>query len=62
MALAREGRPMMIERVDDMEQVSIELDEDVLEAVDKKAFKDHRENREAALRSLLNDWLMSQDG
>jgi metal-responsive CopG/Arc/MetJ family transcriptional regulator len=52
---------MMIEHVDDMEQVSLELDDEVLEAVDKKAFKDHRDNREAALRSLLNDWLKERD-
>jgi len=52
---------MMIERVEDMEQIAIQLDDDVLDAVDKKAFKDHRENREAALRSLLNDWLQKRD-
>jgi metal-responsive CopG/Arc/MetJ family transcriptional regulator len=51
----------MIEHVDDMEQVAIELDDDVLEAVDKKAFKDHRENREAALRSLLDEWLKQRE-
>jgi len=46
----------------DLEEVDIELDEAVLEAVDDKAFADHRDNRDAAIRDLLDEWLKRQDG
>jgi len=52
---------MMVEHVDDMERVAVDLEEEVLDAVDKKAFKDHRENREAAIRDLLDEWLKERD-
>lgn len=45
-----------------LEEVDIELDEALLEAVDEKAFADHRDNRDAAIRDLLDDWLKQQDG
>jgi len=45
----------------DLEEVELELDEALLEAVDEKAFADHRDNREAAIRDLLDDWLKQQD-
>jgi metal-responsive CopG/Arc/MetJ family transcriptional regulator len=45
----------------DMEAVTIELDEETLEAVDDLAFAEHRENREAAIRDLLDEWLKADD-
>jgi len=46
----------------DLEEVEFELDEALLEAVDEKAFADHRDNREAAIRELLDEWLKRRDG
>ncbi|MFC6756925.1 MULTISPECIES: ribbon-helix-helix protein, CopG family [Haloarcula] len=40
-----------------LEEVDVELDEALLEAVDDKAFADHRDNRDAAIRDLLDEWL-----
>ncbi|MBX0287045.1 ribbon-helix-helix protein, CopG family [Haloarcula salinisoli] len=40
-----------------LEEVDVELDEALLEAVDDKAFADHRDNRDAAVRDLLDEWL-----
>ena len=45
----------------DLEEVDIEMDEALLEAVDDKAFADHRDNRDAAIRDLLDEWLKEQD-
>ena len=45
----------------DLEEVELELDEALLDAVDEKAFADHRDNRDAAIRDLLDEWLKSQD-
>ena len=50
----------MPDLLSDMETVTIELTEAELEAVDDIAFKDHRENREAAIRDLLQEWLQDQ--
>ena len=50
----------MPDLLSDMETVTIELAEAELEAVDDIAFKDHRENREAAIRDLLQEWLQDQ--
>lgn len=44
-----------------LEEVDVELDEALLEAVDDKAFADHRDNRDAAIRDLLDEWLKEQD-
>jgi hypothetical protein len=44
-----------------METVTVELDEEVLDAVDDIAFTDHRENRNAAIRTLLDEWLKERD-
>ncbi|MFB6201528.1 MAG: ribbon-helix-helix protein, CopG family [Halorhabdus sp.] len=41
----------------DMESVTVEFDEETLEALDAKAFRDHRDNREAAIRECLDRWL-----
>ncbi|WP_424000728.1 ribbon-helix-helix protein, CopG family [Haloarcula salina] len=41
----------------DLESVDVELDEELLEAIDEKAFADHRDNRDAAIRDLLDEWL-----
>jgi len=45
----------------DLEEVDVELDEALLEAVDDKAFADHRDNRDAAVRDLLDEWLKQRD-
>jgi len=45
----------------DLEEVDIEMDEALLEAVDEKAFADHRDNRDAAIRDLLDEWLKQRD-
>ncbi|WP_262179781.1 ribbon-helix-helix protein, CopG family [Haloarcula laminariae] len=45
----------------DLEEVDVELDEALLEAVDEKAFADHRDNRDAAVRDLLDEWLKQRD-
>jgi Arc/MetJ-type ribon-helix-helix transcriptional regulator len=41
----------------DLEAVEVELDEELLDAIDEKAFADHRDNRDAAVRDLLDEWL-----
>lgn len=41
----------------DMESVTLEFDEEELERIDDIAFADHRDNREAAIRELLDRWL-----
>ena len=45
----------------DLEAVELEMDEALLEAVDEKAFADHRDNRDAAIRDLLDEWLKDQE-
>jgi metal-responsive CopG/Arc/MetJ family transcriptional regulator len=45
----------------DLEEVELELDEALLDAVDEKAFADHRDNRDAAVRDLLDEWLKARD-
>jgi metal-responsive CopG/Arc/MetJ family transcriptional regulator len=44
-----------------METVTVELEEETLDAVDDIAFADHRENRAAAIRTLLDEWLKTRD-
>jgi len=44
-----------------LEAIDVELDEELLEAVDEKAFADHRDNRDAAIRDLLDEWLKRKD-
>ncbi|MBO4247381.1 ribbon-helix-helix protein, CopG family [Halomicrobium sp. IBSBa] len=46
----------------DLEAVELELDEELLDAIDEKAFAEHRDNREAAIRDLLDEWLKERDG
>lgn len=41
----------------DMEAVTLEFEEEILEEIDSKAFRDHRDNREAAIRTLLDEAL-----
>lgn len=41
----------------DLETVTVEFDEETVVAIDEKAFADHRDNREAAVRELLDEWL-----
>jgi metal-responsive CopG/Arc/MetJ family transcriptional regulator len=45
----------------DLGAVELELDEELLEAVDEKAFDEHRDNREAAIRDLLDEWLKERE-
>ncbi|WP_266081132.1 ribbon-helix-helix protein, CopG family [Haladaptatus caseinilyticus] len=45
----------------DMESVTLELTSEELERVDDIAFANHRENRDAALRELLDQWLKGRD-
>ncbi|CCQ33651.1 Ribbon-helix-helix protein [Halorhabdus tiamatea SARL4B] len=45
----------------DLEEVTVEFDEETLEALDEKAFRDHRDNREAAIRDLLDQWLKERE-
>jgi metal-responsive CopG/Arc/MetJ family transcriptional regulator len=45
----------------DLESVTVEFDEEVIETIDRKAFADHRDNREAAVRDLVDEWLKSHD-
>lgn len=45
----------------DLEEVTVEFDEETLEALDEKAFRDHRDNREAAVRDLLDGWLKARE-
>jgi metal-responsive CopG/Arc/MetJ family transcriptional regulator len=51
----------MEEVLRDMEEVTLEFDEETLEAIDDKAFRDHCDNREAAIRTLLDEWLKDRD-
>jgi len=44
----------------DMEEITLEFDEETLEAIDAKAFRDHRDNREAAIRTLLDEYLKEE--
>jgi hypothetical protein len=50
----------MPDLLSDMATVEIELDEDEVEAIDDIAFRDHRDNRGAAARSLLSEWLQQR--
>jgi metal-responsive CopG/Arc/MetJ family transcriptional regulator len=45
----------------EMETVTVELDGETLEAVDERAFQEHRDNRAAAIRTLLDEWLKDRD-
>ncbi|WP_225333178.1 ribbon-helix-helix protein, CopG family [Halomicrobium urmianum] len=45
----------------DMEVVTLELTEEELEAIDEKAFAEHRDNREAAIRDLFDEWLKARE-
>jgi len=50
----------MTDRSLDMTEVTVEFDEEALERIDGKAFRDHRGNRETAVRELLDHWLKEQ--
>lgn len=41
----------------DLESVTVAFDEETIKALDEKAFADHRDNREAAIRDCLDEWL-----
>jgi len=46
----------------DMESITVEFDEDTIAAIEEKAFDEHRDNRQAAIRDLLDAWLKQADG
>ncbi len=39
------------------ETVEVALDEETLERLEEKAFRDHRDSRAAAVSDLLDEWL-----
>jgi len=45
----------------DMDEVTLELDEGTVEALEEAAFEDHRGNRAAAIRTLLDEWLAERE-
>jgi hypothetical protein len=45
----------------DMPEVTLELSEEEVEAIEDKAFTDHRGNEEAAIRTLLAQWLAERE-
>lgn len=45
----------------DLEAVTLKLEDETIEAVDEKAFTEHRGNRDAALRYLLDEWLKTRE-
>ncbi|NHN59490.1 MULTISPECIES: ribbon-helix-helix protein, CopG family [Halorussus] len=45
----------------DMESVTLDLEEEELDRIDDIAFADHRDNREAAIRELLDRWLKQRE-
>lgn len=51
----------MMYEVRGMEEVTIELAEEEVEQLDKIAFTHHQDNREAAIRELLDGWLKARD-
>jgi len=51
----------MDESLADLDTVTLELEDETIEAVDEKAFAEHRENREAAIRDLLDEWLKTRE-
>jgi hypothetical protein len=50
-----------MEELFDAESVTVAFDEETLEAIDEKAFRDHQDNREAAVRDLLDEWLKNRE-
>ncbi|QSG08809.1 ribbon-helix-helix protein, CopG family [Halapricum desulfuricans] len=51
----------MDETFPDMDTITIEFDEETLQALDDVAFTDHRGNRDAAIRECLDRWLKSRE-
>jgi hypothetical protein len=50
----------MTNALSEMSEVTIELDEEELAELEDRAFKDHRGNTEAAIRTVLDEWLKEQ--
>ncbi|USZ67865.1 ribbon-helix-helix protein, CopG family [Halorussus salilacus] len=46
----------------DMEEITIELGEEELERLDDVAFAEYRDNRETAIRDMLDEWLKERKG
>ncbi len=42
------------------EEVTVEFTEEVIESLDEKAFVYHRDNRAAAIRDCLDEWIKQQ--
>ena len=51
----------MDETLLDMDEVTLELTDEELAEIDEIAFQDHRDNREAAIRELLDEWLKQRE-
>ncbi|MEZ3117076.1 ribbon-helix-helix protein, CopG family [Halobaculum sp. MBLA0147] len=51
----------MDETLLDMDEVTLELTDEELAEIDEIAFRDHRDNREAAIRELLDEWLKRRE-
>lgn len=45
----------------EMPEVTVELDEETIARLDDLAFEDHRDNRAAAIRELLDAWLKHRE-
>ncbi|MFH5845368.1 ribbon-helix-helix protein, CopG family [Haladaptatus sp. CMAA 1909] len=45
----------------DMDSVTLGFTAEELEQIDDVAFAHHRENRDAAIRELLDQWLKARD-
>ncbi len=44
----------------DMEELTVSLTDEELAEIERLAFENHRGNREAAIRDLLDEWLKSR--
>ncbi|MFB9808841.1 ribbon-helix-helix protein, CopG family [Haladaptatus pallidirubidus] len=44
-----------------MDSVTLEFTDEELEQIDEIAFAHHRENRDAAIRDLLDEWLKDRN-
>ncbi|SIR86964.1 hypothetical protein SAMN05421858_4199 [Haladaptatus litoreus] len=45
----------------DMDSITLEFTAEELDQIDNIAFAHHRENRDAAIRELLDQWLKARD-
>ena len=43
------------------DDVTVGFDSEILDAIDEKAFVEHRGNRDAAIRDLLDEWIKNHE-